>query len=125
MTARAGNGKRQECAAGRVNLFVNDIQQKLFFILLGGSLRSQHQESRGNHTLRGQIQIFCGGEQIARELLDDELIVRFVLVECAHHIVAIPVTVAVNHVVDARRVRIAHYVEPLPAPSLSILGRFQ
>lgn len=29
------------------------------------------------------------GQQVARDLLDDELIERFVVIECTHHVVAI------------------------------------
>src|SRR5262249_25522028 len=61
------------------------------------------------------------GQNVARDLFADELIVWFIFVERFDHVVA--VTVGRDHRIIrivAGRVRIAHDVEPIPAPFFAV-----
>ena len=64
---------------------------------------------------------------VAGELLDEELIPRFVVVESADHVVAIPVGPFAGriHSAVAIAVGIADDVEPMPSPMFAVGGRGQ
>ena len=72
----------------------------------------------------GRASPSAGGEQVARELFEDELVVGLVAVEGGDDVVAVAPGVAVGDVlVEAVGVGVAGQVEPVPAPALAVLGR--
>ena len=64
------------------------------------------------------------GQQVAGQVLADELIVGHVVIESADQVVAILPGVG-NCKVElvALRLGVAHHVEPMPRPALAIMGR--
>ena len=73
---------------------------------------------------RARRRASAGGQQVAGELLEDELVVRLVGVERGDDVVAVAPGVAVGDVlVQAVGVGVAGHVEPVPAPALAVARR--
>ena len=52
MASGAAKRETEERAAERIDLFVDDVEVELFFVVLGQRLGTNHQEPRGNDVLR-------------------------------------------------------------------------
>jgi hypothetical protein len=122
----AGTADRQaeEGPAHDVDLFIHDVQPRLFLVRLGQRLGIDHEEASGHDPPRRQADVIRGRQQVARQLLDNELIVGRVAVEGIDDVIAIAPGVAHDGVgVVGRGVRMADDVEPVPAEALSIVRR--
>ena len=60
---------------------------------------------------------------IARQLLDDELIVRQVAVQRVDHVIAVEPNLAALVLFETVGVRVTRGIEPLPAPALAVVRR--
>ena len=106
-----------------VDLFVGQIQRKLPRVRLVHALGADRQEAGGDELLGALLVVLCR-QQIAGDLLAQELVVRLVLVERRDDVVAIAPGMRVSEVdVLARALRIAGHVQPVAAPSLAELRR--
>ncbi len=115
--ATAPERQPEERPAGGVDLVVDDVAPGLFLVGFGQSLRSDHEEAGGDHRLGVPIEIAAGGEQIAGQLVDGELVVGFVGVERPDDVVPVAPGIA-HHCVGIVRggFRITDHIEPVPAP---------
>ena len=122
----AGTGQRDahERAGNHVHLFVVDVVEHLGPVLLSQRLRSQRQESGGDDAAPVQLTRTPGRQQVAGNLLADELVVRQILVERFNDVIAIApcIRVAVVFVV-AGGIGIARDVQPVASPLLAISRR--
>ena len=83
--------------------------------------RAHAQEARGNHMIR-----IIRLQFIAGNLLAHKLVVRLVCIEGAHHIIAIAPRVRSRVVVGkARRIRVAHHIQPMPRHLLAVMRTSQ
>ena len=89
VTSRTRHGLREEPFRHHVQLFVHDIHAKLLLILFFQVRVAQHQE-RGGHEVTRSLDGIVRGQQVAGNLLADELVERHVSVERINHVVAVP-----------------------------------
>ena len=83
-------------------------------------------EERGRRQPRELLLGVVGLEQIAGNLLPDELVIGQIAIEGGDDVVAVPVGVRVGQIlVETVRLRIADDVEPVPAPTFTVAGRVE
>ena len=80
VAAGARDRQAEEGARGRLDLLVDDIQDELPAVLGVVGLAAQGEEA-GRDDLFGPLAVVPGGEEVAGDLLADELVVRLVGVE--------------------------------------------
>ena len=123
VAAGAAEGHAEEGFAEGVELFVDDVELLFLAVGFGEDFGAEGEEAGGGEgVFAGGL--FVGGEEVAGELLDEELVVGFVVVEGADDVVAVAPGVAVGDVfVHAVGVGVAGDVEPVAGPARAVLGR--
>ena len=120
VAARAVDRQPQEAPSGRGNEIVQILVPPLRVVLLAkGHPRAGAQEA-------GRNQGFLGlpFELVAGDLLLQERVVGFVLIERADHVVAIaPGVGAVVVLLEAARIGVPGDIQPVAAPSLAVVRR--
>ena len=131
VAARAGNGLAEKRLGDNIKLLVDHINALLLLVGLGEHLRSEREQSkRGNAAARARI-VFGGrfgglGQEVARELLNNEVVEGQVAVEGVDHIVAVVIRIGEGDIfVDAVGVGVARDIEPMPAPALAVHLRLE
>ena len=121
VAARARDRESEEALRHRVNAVVDDV------VLVGETLAHGEEAERRQRRRALRVRQFVRGD-----LLDDELVVRLVVVERADDVVAIRprvgIAVAVARIQQRdlpRGVRVARGVEPVPAPAFAEMRRAQ
>ena len=118
MTARASDGKAEKRSAGGVHS-VNRILQQILVVdraaLVAGHMGAI--ESTGDDLVDGRV-----GNEIARELLDDELVVGLVLTKRLEHPVAPQPHLPPRIHVNSAGVGVARDVEPRHRHALGVAG---
>ena len=122
VAAGAGDREPEEGARGRLDLLVDDVQHELPAVLGVVGLAAEGEEA-GRDELIGPLAVVLGGQQVAGDLLADELVVRLVGVERGDHPVAIAPGLGIGEVRLAARLGEPRHVEPVPAPALAEAGR--
>ena len=112
----------EEGARGRVDLLVDHVQHELAVVLGVVGLAAEGEEA-GRDQLVGAAAVVLRRQQIAGDLLADELIVRLVGVEGGDDVVAIAPGLGIGEVGLAARLGEAGHVEPVPPPALAEAGR--
>ena len=88
MAAGAADGERQHRAGGRVDLVVDIVHQVLLTVALVEVLAAHGQEAGGHQPVplvdRGLFR-----QQVAGDLLSDELVIGLVVIEGINHVVAV------------------------------------
>jgi hypothetical protein len=111
--------------AHRVHLLVDNVTSHLVRVVACQHLRADGKEAqtRSLHPLLGEVG--CG-EEIARQLLDNELVERLVLVERLDDIITIPPSGGMGNIlVHPVGIGIAGNIKPVAAPAFAVAGRFQ
>jgi hypothetical protein len=80
VTAGARDRQTEEGARGRLDLLVDDIQDELPAVLGVVGFAAEGEEARRDD-LFGPLAVVAGREEVAGDLLADELVVRLVGVE--------------------------------------------
>ena len=125
VAARAADRHPEKRLAERVELLVHDVHAERVFVLLLIVGRAQR-EKRRRGDLAGLFIGRRGGQEVAGELLADELVEGQVAVKRVHHIVAVaPRVLEHQGPPAATRFRKARHIEPVPAPALAELRRGQ
>ena len=132
MALRTGHGQPQKGRAHDLHLLGDDLVSREFGVIvrIAGAVRRHAEEGRGGDLLeplrivhRGLV-VAMGrpGEFVTGELLADELIPRFVLVERSHHVVAIAPGLRTGRVGGgvAVRIRVARHIEPVTRPTFAV-----
>ena len=120
VTPRTSQRQPQERPAHGIDLLIHEVHLHLRRVGLRQHLRPQRQEPGRDQLL--VTRRFAGrGQQIARELLDEEAVERLVAVEGGHDIIAIAPGIPVSDVlVETVGIRVPRHVEPVSAPALAI-----
>ena len=80
-------------------------------------------EVSGGDNMLPPLVLRVRGHEVARDLLANELVVRLVTIERIDHVIAIAIGLRDGIVgAVAGGIRIAHDVEPVPAPTLAVVG---
>ena len=125
VAARAADRHPEKRLAERVELLVHDVHAERVFVLLLIVGRAQR-EKRRRGDLAGLFIGRRGGQEVAGELLADELVEGQVAVKRVHHVVAVAPRVLEHQGAAATtRLRKARHIEPVPAPALAELRRGQ
>ena len=122
VAAGAGDRQPEEGARGRLDLLVDHVQDELPAVLGVVGLAAEGEEA-GRDDLLGPLAVVLGREQVAGDLLADELVVRLVGVERGDHPVAVAPGLGIGEVRLAARLGEPGHVEPVPAPALAEAGR--
>ena len=126
VAAGASDRQTQESLRGHVDLIVDHVIALQRKILLGESLFAERQEAGGDDAAIAHAGVRVGRENVAGQLLAHELVVRHVVIEGLHDVVAIAPGVGIAVVfVAAGGIGITHDVEPVPPPALAVTGRSQ
>ena len=115
----AGDGEAEERLADGVHPVVHGIHAELFRI--DSSFLVQHgiaKKSGGDDLVLGRV-----WQQVAGDLLADELVVGQIAVECVDDIVAIEPNLPRHVLLVAVGVGIAGRIEPGPRPALAVVRR--
>ncbi len=119
VAARAGGGDTEKGLRHGVDLLIGEIEGELARIGFVDALGSQRQKPGGDE-LFGALRVIFRGQQIARQLLAQELVIGLVLVERLDDVVAIPPGVRKGEVdVLARALRVACHVQPVTAKAFA------
>ena len=122
VAAGAAESQAQKSPADRIDLLVDDVHLHLHRVILGQHFRAEGQEAGRDQALMAFGIAGRVGQQVAGDLLADELVVGLVDVEGVNHVVAIAIGVDVRQVfILPVGIGIAGHVEPMPAPPLAIL----
>ena len=120
MTADAAEGEAHEGLADLDHLRVDVIGLHLRLVRVH-DLDVAHHEEAGGGDLGGVVFGGLRWHQIARDLLADELVKRFVGVEGVDQVIAIPPRMlGIDAVRGAHHVRVAGEIEPVPRPALAV-----
>ena len=123
---RATDGLCQEGLAEHVELLVHEIDQHLLLVRLGEDLRAEREEAGRDDVVDRLLPVLRLLEEIAGQLLPDEVVVGKSFVERLDHPVAIAPRVAEGGVlVESVRVGVPRHVEPVPRPSLPVVRRLE
>ncbi len=122
VAAGAGDRQPEEGARGRLDLLVDHVQDELPAVLGVVGLAAEGEEP-GRDDLVGPLAVVVGRQQVAGDLLADELVVRLVGVERGDGPVAIAPGLGIGEVRLAARLGEPRHVEPVPAPALAEAGR--
>src|SRR2546426_4484992 len=122
MTTRAVHGEPHKTLEGRADHVVEVLVAIERIILLAEpDARAYAVEGSGGHAVVGWVIELVGGE-----LLDDELVVRLVVIQGLDHVIAIaPCCRQIAIVLEARAVGVANDVQPVSSPTLAVMGRGQ
>ena len=101
-----------------VDLLVGQVEQELLAVLRVVGLAADGQEA-GRDQVLGPFAVVAGGQEVAGDLLADELVVRLVGVERGDHPVAVSPGLGIHHVGLAARLGEPRHVEPVPSPALA------
>ena len=132
VAAGASDRQTQKRARRDIELIVDNVGQHLFFVGIAVAPRPDRQKSGRNRSFDIQPIGRGGLDQVARELVDDETVVGEIAVHCPNDPIA--VSPGIFDVAERRilcqiariaTVGIPGNVEPVPTPSLAILGRGQ
>ena len=119
----AADRQGEKGAAHGVDLLVDDVDQHLVRVLFGEHLWSQHQKA-GPGDLLEALGVGLCRHQVAGDLFVNEAVEGLVAVERVDDVVAIAEGVGESDVlVEAVRVGIAGDVEPVAAPTLTVVRR--
>ena len=118
VAARTGDGQAEKCLAGDVDLLVGQVEHELPAVLHVERLAAEGQEAGGDREL-GPVVVVAGGEEVAGDLLFDELVVRLVVVKGGDDPVAVSPGLGIHHVGIAGRFGVPRQVEPVPPPALA------
>ena len=106
--------------ADGINLLIDNVHLKFLHIGLSQHPGTKRQKSGRRNRLPALRQ------KIARYLLNQKLVERFVLVKRTHHIVPIPPRISEGDIfVHAVGIRIPRHIQPMPPPALAVLWRCQ
>ena len=109
----------QKRLTDRIELLVDGIHDQLFAIWFRKNFGTKDQE-----TGTGFGFLIAVGEQVTGQLFGDKRIDRFVRIERLDNVIAISPSVSESDIfVEAVRVGISGYVQPVPSPSHSVLRR--
>ena len=123
VAARARDGHAGDGTCGHVNLFVHEIHAELLLVLFIQPLRPECEET-GRDEVTVAFLVVCVRQQVARDLLADELVVGLVLIHRSDDVVAVFPRGREGEVpLLARALGIARDIEPVPAPALAELRR--
>ena len=128
VTAGASDRQPQERLTCDVDLIVDIVRTRLFRIGRAVQNLVEPQVRRAERRLERSsiLSDTLYGQQVARNVLTNELIVRNVFIEGADHVVAIaPRLPFVVVVLMTIRFGIANEIEPVPRPAFSIVRRCQ
>ena len=132
MTACTGHGQAEKSPADDINLVVGDIGQQFLFIGVAAAPVADGQHAGGDNTGDMDAARFFRRDQVAGDLINNELIIGQITVQGVHNPVA--VAVRLRHVHDApgavdnaciMRIRVANHVQPVPPPALPVMRRIQ
>ena len=114
------HGQGQDGPADVLDLLVGDVQQVRLAIPLIDPLGPQREESRGDN-MGIPLRRVGGGQQVACDLLLDELIKRLVHVEGVDHPVAVTPGLGIGQVpLLAGALGVPSDIQPVPAPALAV-----
>ena len=119
VTTRTRDGERHESARHNVDSIINDV------ILTVEKTTAQSEISH----CRQRKFVFAKLKAIGGDLLDDETVVRKVLIKGAHHIIAISVGIRIQpihpHSHVSLVVSITRHIQPMTRPTLTVMRRGQ
>src|SRR5262245_51089151 len=122
MAAGTGNGKPEEGSARNIDLFIHDLHSHLFAISFRNWFWTEHEKAGCNYLAESLADIGRWWQQVTRELLDDELIVRQIAIECIDDIVAIAMCVAHDGIgIAGCGLGISDDVQPMPSPAFAVM----
>ena len=123
VASRTAQSQSHECAANGVDLLVDDVHFHFDRVVLGQHLGTEN-EKTGSHQPLEVRGVVGRRQQIAGQLLADEVVVWQIAIKSRHHVVAIAPGMSHRHVlVHAVRVGITGDIEPPPPPAFTIAGR--
>ncbi len=115
------DGQAEDALADGVHPVEHRIHPELFRV--DRAFLVEHriaEETGGDPLVLGGV-----GKLVSGELLDDELVIRQVAIEGIDDVVAVSPHVARHVFLIAIRVRIPRRIQPMPAPTLSVVRRVQ
>ncbi len=113
MTASTAYGHSQEGPGGDIQLLIHHIDGQLCLILFGQHLWAQNQETGSEPLISPRLLIHRLGKQVPCDLLDQELIEGFVLVEGPDHVISIAPRLSEGEIfIETVGIGIAHQVQP-------------
>ena len=116
---RASEREAHRGAAQRVHLIINAVELELLGVPLVQIHRAEREHSGGDDLFLAILRILRV-EQIARDLLGEKFVERFVRIERINHVIPVPPRIWERHIArPAHRVRIARDIEPVTPPSLA------
>ena len=125
VTAGTAYGQSEYGTGGGIDLFVDHLHLEDLLVALVENFRTESEEAGGGETF-----LACGirgagfVEEIAGQLLADELVVGLVLVEGGDHVVAVAPGMGIGEIaLHSVRFAEAGHVEPVPPPAFSEMGR--
>ena len=124
MVMAAGTRKRhaQKGAGGDIDLLVDDIHLQLFFVCFGESFGAEHEKARGQMPSQDLAGLGRGIESISGDLLEDELVVRHVPVECFDDVVSITPGIPHHEIsIVGSGICIPYDIQPMPSPALTVM----
>ena len=102
-----------------VDLFINNVSIKLLGVPLIQGLRPQGEKTCGDDVVLGCF-LIIGCQEIACNLFTDELIKRFILIECLNHIIPVTPGLGVGAIAfHSGRFSISGYIQPMTSPAFS------
>ena len=126
VAAGARHRKPEKRLGSDVDLIVDDVVALQDEVALRQGFFAQREKTRGDDAVGTCSGGGVGGQDVARQLLPYEAVVRHVVVERADHVVPVAPGVRVAVVlIAAGGVGIARHVEPVAAPALAVAGRAQ
>ena len=122
VTAGAGHRESEEGLGARVDAFVDDV------------VRVVEALADGKEAERGETRIVRGdaGDAVGSELLDDELVVRLIVVQRVDDVIAIGPSVGETVILEeavtlvdleAAGIGVAGGIEPVASPAFTVVGR--
>ena len=124
VAAGTAERRRQKSPAQRIDLFVDQIHFQLHLVGFCQNFRADGEEPQRSETLMLNGQNFRGGQQVAGQLLDHELVVGLVVVKSVDDVVAVSPGVAKGDVlVEPIGICITGNVEPVPSPAFTVVRR--
>ena len=121
-----GNRQPQNRLASHIDLLVNNVIKHFDLVLFRHQLRAQRQKPGGNDP--GRIDGLSGWrrQQIAGDLLADELVVRHVSIERINNVISIAPGMGIAVIlIGPGRIGIARHVQPMAAPFFPVPRRGQ
>ena len=124
VAAGTAERRRQKSPAQRIDLFVDQIHFQLHLVGFRQNFRANGEEPQRSETLMLDGQNFRGGQQVAGQLLDHELVVGLVVVKSVDDVVAVSPGIAKGDVlVEPIGICITGNVEPVPSPAFTVVRR--